>query len=113
MAGYVIRRGADAEYLPPGALIPGAVGITRWRAVGEADGAAHTEFGVTRIEAGGSSATHVHSFEESFHILQGEVVLATPESTVHLVAATTASCRSASRIAGRRSRARERSGRTC
>ncbi|HWL02022.1 MAG TPA: cupin domain-containing protein [Microbacteriaceae bacterium] len=86
MAGHVIRRGADAEYLPPGPLIPGAIGITRWRAVGEADGAAHTEFGITRIEAGGSSATHVHSFEESFHVLEGEVVLATPEATVHLVA---------------------------
>lgn len=86
MAGYVIRRGADAQYLPPGALVPGAQGITRWRAVGEADGAAHTEFGVTRIEPGGSSATHVHSFEESFHVLEGEVILATPEATVHLVA---------------------------
>jgi len=86
MAGYVIRRGADAEYLPPGALIPGAVGMTRWRAVGDADGAAHTEFGVTRIDPGGGSATHVHSFEESFHVLEGEVVLATPEASVHLVA---------------------------
>ena len=86
MAGYVVRRGAEAEYLPPGDLIPGAVGITRWRAVGESDGSAHTDFGVSRIEPGGGSATHVHSFEESFHILQGEVVLATPEATVHLVA---------------------------
>lgn len=86
MAGYVIRRAGDAQYLPPGPLIPGATGITRWRAVGAADGAAHTEFGVTRIAAGGTSATHVHSFEESFHVLEGEVVLATPEASVHLVA---------------------------
>lgn len=86
MAGYVVRRGADAEYLPPGPLIPGALGITRWRAVGDADGAAHTEFGVTRMAPGGSSATHVHSFEESFHLLEGEVILATPEASVHLVA---------------------------
>ena len=86
MAGYVVRRGAEAAYLPPGPLVPGAEGMTRWRAVSEADGAAHTEFGVTRLEAGGASATHVHSFEESFHLLEGEVLLATPEATVHLVA---------------------------
>ncbi|MBO9578238.1 MAG: cupin domain-containing protein [Microbacteriaceae bacterium] len=86
MSKFVVRRGAEAEYLPPGALIPGAAGIARWRAVGEADGAAHTEFGVLRIEPDGSSATHVHSFEYSFHVLAGEVELATPEATVRLVA---------------------------
>lgn len=86
MARFVVRRGDEAQYLPPGPLFPGAQGITRWRAVGEDDGSAHTEFGITRLEPGGSSATHVHSFEESFHVLEGEVVLATPEATVHLVA---------------------------
>ncbi|MFV0253117.1 MAG: cupin domain-containing protein [Beutenbergiaceae bacterium] len=86
MARYVVRRGAEADYADPGPLIPGAVGITRWRGVGEDDGAAHSDFGLTRIEPGGASATHVHSFESSFHITDGEVVLATPEATVHLVA---------------------------
>ncbi len=86
MARFVVRRAADAQYEDPGHLAPGAVGMTRWRGVGEADGAAHTDFGITRLAAGGRTATHVHSFEESFHILQGEVVLATPEATVHLVA---------------------------
>jgi len=86
MAHHVIRRAAEAVYLPPGALVPGAVGITRWRCVGEEDGSTHTDFGVTRMEPGGGSATHVHSFEESFHLLEGEVVLATPEATVHLIA---------------------------
>lgn len=86
MARFVVRRAADAEYLDPGPLAPGAVGMQRWRGVGEDDGAAHTDFGITRLAAGGSTATHVHSFEESFHILEGAVVLATPEATVRLVA---------------------------
>lgn len=86
MAGFVVRRAAEAQYLPPGDLIPGAAGITRWRCVGEADGAAHSDFGVLRIEPDGGSATHVHSFEYAFHVLEGEVVLATPEATVGLVA---------------------------
>ena len=86
MARFVVRRGNEAEYLDPGALAPGAVGLSRWRGVGEDDGAAHTDFGISRIEPGGRTDTHVHSFEESFHVLEGEVVLVTPEATVHLVA---------------------------
>ena len=86
MARFVVRHAADAEYLDPGPLAPGAEGMTRWRGVGEDDGAAHTDFGITRLEPGGRTASHVHSFEESFHVLEGEVVLATPEATVHLVA---------------------------
>lgn len=86
MARFVVRRAADAEYVSPGPLAPGAEHLTRWRAVGEDDGAAHTDFGISRMEPGGGTATHVHSFEESFHVLEGEVVLATPEATVRLVA---------------------------
>ena len=86
MARFVVRRSSEADYRDPGPLAPGAVGLTRWRAVGEDDGAAHTDFGLSRLEPGGRTATHVHSFEESFHVVRGEVVLATPDATVHLVA---------------------------
>lgn len=86
MARFVVRRSSEADYRDPGPLAPDAVGLTRWRAVGEDDGAAHTDFGLSRLEPGGRTATHVHSFEESFHLVRGEVVLATPEATVHLVA---------------------------
>ncbi|MDT0158516.1 cupin domain-containing protein [Microbacterium sp. ARD32] len=86
MTRFVVRRADEAEYRDPGALAPASQGLTRWRCVGEADGASHTDFGVNRLAPGGSTATHVHSFEESFHILSGAVVLATPEATVRLVA---------------------------
>src|SRR3546814_4211762 len=60
--------------------------MTRGRAVGEEDGAAHTHFGIPRRAPGGRTATHVHSFGESFHVGEGEVLLATPEATLRLVA---------------------------
>ncbi|GAA1059323.1 hypothetical protein GCM10009573_07490 [Agromyces bracchium] len=85
-ARYVVRRSASAVYDEPGGLAPGSIGLTRWRAVGFEDGASHTDFGVTRLASGGRVPAHVHSFEESFHILDGEVVLTTAETTVHLVA---------------------------
>jgi quercetin dioxygenase-like cupin family protein len=43
--------------------------------VDEASGAVHTGFGVCELDPGGSIAAHLHSFEESFHVLDGEVVV--------------------------------------
>lgn len=83
---YVVRTVADADYRAPGALAPDSSGYARWRAVGFEDGAAHTDFGMSRLEPSGAIPTHVHSFEESFHLVEGEVILVTPEATVHLVA---------------------------
>lgn len=85
-ARYVVRRAAEAQYADPGALAPGSVGLTRWCGAGYEDGTAHSDFGVSRLAPGGSVPAHVHSFEESFHLLEGEAVLITPEATVHLVA---------------------------
>ena len=86
MPRFVVRRHEDADFVAPGAIAPGAEGVERWRGVGESDGAVHTDFGITRMQPGGRIATHVHSFEESFHVLEGEVALITPEASVHLVA---------------------------
>ncbi|MGR0220680.1 cupin domain-containing protein [Agromyces sp. ZXT2-6] len=85
-ARYVVRRSDSSAYEIPEGLAPGSNGLTRWCAVGYDDGAAHTDFGISRLAPGGSVPAHLHSFEESFHLLEGEVVLATPEATVHLVA---------------------------
>jgi quercetin dioxygenase-like cupin family protein len=85
-ARFVVRTATDAQYAPPGALTPGSVGLTRWAAVTEEDGSVHTGFGIARLTRGGSVPAHVHSFEESFHLLEGAVILVTPEVTVELVA---------------------------
>ena len=85
-ARFVVRAGDEAHYAAPGALAPGSEGLTRWNAVSEDDGAVHTGFGISRLTPTGSVPTHVHSFEESFHVLEGSVILVTPEATVELVA---------------------------
>ncbi len=85
-ARFVVRTAAEAQYGDPGALAPGSEGLTRWAAVTEDDGSVHTGFGISRLQPTGSVPTHVHSFEESFHVLEGTVILVTPEATVELVA---------------------------
>lgn len=83
---FVVRRAEDADYRDPGPLAPDSRGFTRWSGAGWEDGAVHTDFGVSRLAPDGVVPTHVHSFEESFHLLEGEAVLVTPEATVRLVA---------------------------
>jgi quercetin dioxygenase-like cupin family protein len=39
----------------------------------------HTGFGVNELAPGGAVAAHVHSYEESFFVLSGDVVARTPE----------------------------------
>lgn len=85
-ARFVVRRGAEADYADPGALAPGSAGLSRWGAVTEDDGSVHTGFGMSRLSPGGVVPTHVHSCEESFHLVEGSVILVTPEATVELVA---------------------------
>lgn len=50
----------------------------------ETPGAVHTGFGVSELDAGGEIVAHLHSFEETFFILDGVVVLDTPDSSVEL-----------------------------
>lgn len=82
--GHLVRRGTDASYADPGKLAPDSSGLTRWPVVESGSGAVHTGFGVCRLEPGGSVPAHVHSFEESVYVLDGRVVLQTPEAAVRL-----------------------------
>jgi quercetin dioxygenase-like cupin family protein len=79
---HLVTRAAQARFAPG----PGA-GYTRWAMVGEHTPAAvHTGFGICALDPGGSVPPHVHSYEESFFVLDGPVVLRTAEGT-HLLRA--------------------------
>ena len=82
---HLVLRAAEARFLGPPEWAPSAVGARRWAAVDEQIGAhvgaVHTGFGISELEPGGRLPGHVHSFEQSFFILDGEVVLTTPEGS--------------------------------
>jgi quercetin dioxygenase-like cupin family protein len=48
-------------------------------------GAVHTGFGIGELDSGGRIEGHIHSFEETFYLLEGSIVVDTPEATVELV----------------------------
>jgi quercetin dioxygenase-like cupin family protein len=74
---HLVRRVGDVDLVvPPGAT---SVGLRRWSVVDEeTPGAVHTMFSIAELAAGGSIPPHVHSFEDSLFVLEGEVVLDTP-----------------------------------
>ena len=80
---HLVCRAGDARFLGPPEWAPGATGFRRWPAVDEQAGvpvgAVHTGFGICELEPGAVLPGHVHAFEQSFFILEGEAVLTTPE----------------------------------
>jgi mannose-6-phosphate isomerase-like protein (cupin superfamily) len=52
--------------------------------IGRASGSVHTGLSVAQLDAGGVLAPHLHSFEEGFYVLEGEVILVVDDGAVHL-----------------------------
>ncbi|WP_405514453.1 cupin domain-containing protein [Streptomyces canus] len=76
MTRHLVRRAAD---VPEPSY--DEHGYRRRELVGEGDGSSHTGFGVCELLPDGAVAAHVHSYEESFHVLDGTVVLDVPEGS--------------------------------
>jgi len=81
---HLVRSGAGAAFAPPQGWAGTAKGYRRWTVVGEEGGAVHTGFGVCELDADGSLPTHVHSFEESFFVVDGAGVVDAPEGSVRV-----------------------------
>jgi quercetin dioxygenase-like cupin family protein len=75
-----VRTAGEASFAVPPGYEEHTSGFSRWAVVGENAGAVHTGFGIGVMEPGGSIASHVHSFEESLFVLEGEVVLRTVDA---------------------------------
>lgn len=58
-----------------------ATGYRRGMAVGEDDHAVHTGFMISELDADGEIPWHVHSFEESFYVVAGTLVIDTAEGS--------------------------------
>jgi quercetin dioxygenase-like cupin family protein len=88
---HLVRRAADADYAVLGARAAntgaadtwtvGAEGYRYWPVVGEHTGSPSTGFGICVLDGGGSLPAHVHSFEETFYVLEGTGVIDLPEGS--------------------------------
>jgi quercetin dioxygenase-like cupin family protein len=75
---HVVRHAADMQLeIPPG-YEERSSGFRAWTAV-DTDDAVHTGFAICELTPEGHIDRHVHSFEETFFIVDGEVQLETDE----------------------------------
>ena len=81
---HVVRRGGEAAFAVPPTFAGRSKGFERWTVVGEESPAVHTGFAVVRLEAGGFVGTHLHSYEESVYVIEGEAELTTAEGSFTL-----------------------------
>ena len=84
MARHAVRPRGEATWGVPTSLEGHTEGFRRWTAVDESAGAVHTGFGIAEFDPGGRLDWHVHSYEESLYVIEGEITLFTSETAVLL-----------------------------
>jgi quercetin dioxygenase-like cupin family protein len=81
---HLVARAADLAWAPPPGPLAGSPGLDGWSVVDASTASVHTGFGLSRLAPGGSMPAHVHSYEESLFVLDGQVVVQTPGEAVRL-----------------------------
>ena len=81
---HLVQRDGDAQFAVPPSFLDRSKGFRRWAVLGEESPAVHTGFAIATLEAGGWIARHLHSYEESVFMLQGEAEVTTTEGTFEL-----------------------------
>jgi quercetin dioxygenase-like cupin family protein len=83
---HLVMPAEEVRYEIPSGFDGHSTGLTRCSMIDHTTpGAVHTGFGVNRLDPNGAIEAHVHSFEETFYILDGSVIVETPEATVELI----------------------------
>lgn len=73
---FVVAHRSASEFVPREEQ---GQGYQQWVLVSEvSNGAVHTGFAMGRLDPGGTVSGHVHSFEESVYVTEGELVCETP-----------------------------------
>jgi quercetin dioxygenase-like cupin family protein len=85
MAEHIVRKFGDLHFVTPSEFDGASSGYGRDPVVAEAGGAVQMGFEVARLEPGGHVDAHVHSFEETLYVVQGELTVDTSEGSYRLV----------------------------
>jgi quercetin dioxygenase-like cupin family protein len=82
---HIVTYGRDFDYRLPSEFVGRSDGYVVDAVVDEGGGSVQMGFRVARLEAGGRVDSHVHSFEESIYVIEGELTIDTVEGSVLLV----------------------------
>ncbi len=86
MANHIVKTTTDLAYGPPTEFAGRSSGYAVAAIVDEPGGSTQMGFRLGRLDAGGEVGTHVHSFEETLYVVEGELVVDTTEGSYELIA---------------------------
>lgn len=81
---HLIRTADQAVYEVPSAFANLSKGFRRWSIVNGETGSVHQEFSICEMDPDGSIDPHIHSFEESIYVLEGQLICETGDGAFAL-----------------------------
>src|SRR5512143_2079620 len=78
---HIVRTAEQDDFKVPKAFEALSKGYRCWRIVDGPNGSVHQEFSICELDPGGTIDAHVHSFEESIYILEGQLICQTGDGT--------------------------------
>ena len=85
MSLHIVKTTSDLDYETPSEFEGRSEGYVAADVVDEPGGSTQMGFRMGRLDAGGNADTHVHSFEESLYVVEGELTVDTPEASHRLL----------------------------
>ena len=86
MAHHIVKTVDDLTYVTPPDFEDRSTGYVADDVVDESAGGVQMGFRVSRLEPGGRVDTHIHSYEETLYVVEGELTVDTPEGSFLLIA---------------------------
>ena len=86
MAHHIVKTVDELAYVTPPDFEGRSAGYVADDVVSESSGGVQMGFRVSRLEPGGRVDTHVHSYEETLYVVEGELTVDTPEGSHLLIA---------------------------
>ena len=81
---HLVRSADQADFKVPKAFEALSKGYRHWSIVNGESGSVHQEFGICELDPGGSIGAHIHSFEESIYLLEGQLICETGDGAYTL-----------------------------
>ncbi len=81
---HLVRTADQAVFEVPSVFVTLSKGFRRWSVVNGETGSVHQEFSICELDPGGWIDAHVHSFEESIYILEGQLISETGDGAFAL-----------------------------
>jgi quercetin dioxygenase-like cupin family protein len=78
---HIVRTAEQADFKVPKVFESLSKGYRRWCIVDGEAGSVHQEFSICELDPGGTVDAHLHTFEESIYILEGQLICQTGDGT--------------------------------